>query len=98
MLKAEAAPQRNKRTARKPSTAEDLTSHCLVQGTNLDSRKVGRSPLGPSSVTSALVAAAGERSCERQLVVEASDEVEGVREWDTPGRRYLGEGIRTGAG
>jgi hypothetical protein len=96
MLKAEAAPQRNRRTARKPLTG-DLTSCCLVQGRNLNYRKVGLSPLG-SSVTSALVAAAGERSCERQLVLEASEEVEGVREWDSPGRRDLGEGVRTGAG
>jgi hypothetical protein len=97
MLKAEAAPQRNKRTARKPSTAGDLRSHCLVQRGNLSYKVAGHSPIGPS-VTSALVAAAGERSCERQLALEASEEVEGVREWDSPGRRYLGEGVRTGAG
>ena len=97
MLRAVAAPQRNKRTARKPLAAEDLTSYCLVQGTNRDSSRAGRSPLG-TSVKSALVAGAGERSCERQLVLEASEEVEGVREWDTPGRRYLGEDVVTGAG
>src|SRR6266566_5991132 len=97
MLKAEAAPQRNKRTARKPSCGGHLRSHCLVQGIILNYRNVGRSPLG-SSVTSALVVAAGERPCERQLVLEASEEVEGVREWDSPGRRDLGEGVRTGAG
>jgi hypothetical protein len=97
MLKAEAAPQRNKRTATKPSIAGDLRSHCLVQRDDLSYRVVGRSPIGPS-VTSALVAAAGERSCERQLALEASEEVDGVRECDSPGRRYLGEGVRTGAG
>ena len=68
------------------------------KGGNLNYEKVGRSPLGPSVTWSALVAAAGERSCERQLVIEASEEVEGVREWDSPGRRYLGEGVRTDAG
>jgi hypothetical protein len=95
MLKAEADQQRNRRMAKKPSSGRDLRSHCLVQPSNLS--KVGRSPLGPS-VTPALVTAAGERSCERQLVVEASEEVEGVREWDGPDPRYLGEAIRTGAG
>lgn len=59
--------------------------------------KVGRIPLG-LSVTSALVVAVGERSCERQLVLDASEEVEGVRECDSPERRYLYEGVRTGAG
>lgn len=58
---------------------------------------VDHSLLG-SSVTSAFVAGAGERSCERQLVLDASEEVEGVREWDSPDRRYLGEGVRAGAG
>lgn len=96
MLKAEADQQRNRRTARKPSSGGDLRSHCLVQASDLDYNRVGRSPLGPS-VMSALVPAAGERSCERQLVLEAS-EVEGVREWDRPDPRYLGEGVRTGAG
>jgi len=50
-------------------------------------------------------AVAGERPCERQLVLDASDDdeeeevAEGVREWDGPGgRRCLGEGARTGAG
>jgi hypothetical protein len=97
MLKAEADQQRNRRTARKPSSGGDLRSHCSVQASDLDYNKVGRSPLGPSA-TSALVAAAGERSCKRQLVLEASEEVDGVREWDRPDPRYLGEGVRTGAG
>ena len=97
MLKAEAAPQRNTRTARKLSRTADLRSYCLVQRLSLNYRNADRSPLG-ASVPSTLVAAAGERSCERQLVLDASEEVEGVREWDSPGRRYLGEGVRTGAG
>ena len=41
---------------------------------------------------------AGERSRERQLVLDASEEVEGVRERDSPDRRCLGEGVRAGAG
>jgi hypothetical protein len=36
--------------------------------------------------------------CERQLVFEVSEEVEGVREWEGPDRRYLGEGVRARTG
>jgi hypothetical protein len=36
------------------------------------------------------VATAGDRERSRQLLLDASDEVDGVREWDGPPRRYLG--------
>jgi hypothetical protein len=41
---------------------------------------------------------AAERTCERQLILGVSEEVEGVREWDCPDRRHLGEGVSMGAG
>ncbi len=105
MPKAEASLRRNKRTARKPSSSGDLnkfvSSSLSIKG-NINYRKIRHSPLG-CSATSAFVAAAtaGERPCERQLVLDASEEVDGVREWDGLVRRCLGGGeggVWTGAG
>lgn len=36
------------------------------------------------------MATAGDRERSRQLLLDASEEVDGVREWDGPPRRYLG--------
>jgi hypothetical protein len=39
---------------------------------------------------SSTVATAGGRELSRQLLLDASEEVDGEREWDGPPRRYLG--------
>lgn len=36
------------------------------------------------------MATAGDRERSRQLLLDASEEVDDVREWDGPPRRYLG--------
>jgi len=42
--------------------------------------------------------ATGAGGCKRQLIVEASEEAEGMREWEGPARWSLGDGVREGTG